>query len=576
MVQEFDILSKKKKNRTLTKMNSIDRLITRAMLQVLSRKIEPSFSQYSFGFRSALGVLDAVKFSSAQIEKGYSYVIDIDVNNCFDNIDHGRLKKILSQWIFNEKTLLLIMRYLNCKVVREYEIVPKIRGLIQGSPLSPLFCNLYFDSFDRFAAEKGFCFCRYADDIKLFAKSYEEGLNIYKIVAEYIEKELKFTINQGKSGVFFAIDRIYLGYKLFKKSDGSVEIVRIEMKTKSQYRNWRTSSIKTDDHNYHITGDGILTKADYTILFENTEKKMYLPIECTESLSVHSSVTFSSEFFSFANEKRLSVNIFDKYGNYVGMFVPSRSEKSSKVLLKQVEIYINEAKRLEMAKAILLAALHNMRENIRYYRRIGTQFDEDIAIITDRMTEVKTCPGINELMLIEARVRERYYNCFNRIMSDDNFDFVKRTKRPPLNALNAMISFGNTILYNRLATEIRKTNLDIRIGFLHALLRRSESLNLDIAELFKPVIVDRVIFTLVNRHVLDEDLHFEPWENGGIYLNKVGNGIFLTELEYKLRQKQKIDGKYYSYEGIMRHELTKLVKFLEGSANEYKPYKYFR
>lgn len=91
------------------------------------------------------------------------------------------------------------------------------------------------------------------------------------------------------------------------------------------------------------------------------------------------------------------------------------------------------------------------------------------------------------MMMLEAQARQKYYGCFNSILEGKQFYFDKRTRRPPQDPLNAMISFGNTLLYQRIANEINRTSLDIRIGIVHAAGNRPESLNLDLADLFKPI-----------------------------------------------------------------------------------------
>lgn len=107
-------------------------------------------------------------------------------------------------------------------------------------------------------------------------------------------------------------------------------------------------------------------------------------------------------------------------------------------------------------------------------------------------------------------------------MEDEDFLFEKRTKRPPKDALNSMISFGNTLLYNQFLQFIWKTPLEPRIGMVHATNRRAHSLNLDFADIFKPIIVDRVIFTLINCKQIRLEEHFEKTEEGGVYLSKAG------------------------------------------------------
>lgn len=175
-------------------------------------------------------------------------------------------------------------------------------------------------------------------------------------------------------------------------------------------------------------------------------------------------------------------------------------------------------------------------------------------------------------MALEARARQKYYQCFNVIMTASGFSFKRRSKRPPEDPLNAMISFGNTLLYQRFANEINRTSLDIRIGVVHATNNRPESLNLDLADLFKPIIVDRTIFTLVNRKMLD--IHdFVEVENNGVYLSKNGKRLFLQEFERKIYQKIKYNGMERTYDFIMKNEVQKLKKFIE-QGEVYKPYKY--
>ena len=153
--------------------------------------------------------------------------------------------------------------------------------------------------------------------------------------------------------------------------------------------------------------------------------------------------------------------------------------------------------------------------------------------------------------------------------------YEKRSRRPPRNEVNAMISFGNTLLHSHLATEIGKTALDVRVGFLHATNARLESLNLDVAELFRPLIVDRTVFALVNRRQLRPALHFQTMDNGGVYLTAEGKRLFLTEYYDKLHARVKVDGVSRSYAEIMREEVRKLVRHFR-LGEPYKPFKQLR
>lgn len=181
---------------------------------------------------------------------------------------------------------------------------------------------------------------------------------------------------------------------------------------------------------------------------------------------------------------------------------------------------------------------------------------------------------LDNLMLIEARAKQKYYAAFNGILESEGFAFIKRTKRPPQDPLNAMISFGNTLLYNLILQLLWKTSLDPRIGIVHAANKRNHSLNLDFADLFKPLVVDRVIFTLINCKMIKSDEHFREVENGGIYLSEAGKGIFIKKFEEKLSSVLVVRNKSCTYRKLIENELRLYQQYVLKDT-KYKPYKYY-
>lgn len=170
---------------------------------------------------------------------------------------------------------------------------------------------------------------------------------------------------------------------------------------------------------------------------------------------------------------------------------------------------------------------------LNYYLRRGKALENVIERIQKLKVKLDDCNDTDELMAIEGNIREYYYKSFNMILDNEHFIFEGRSKRPPLDRLNALISFGNSLLYTYVLSEIYKTHLDPRIGFLHATNFRRFTLNLDVAENFKPIIVDRVIFTLVNKGIIKAS-HFENLIKG-IVLNEKGKKLFIEEMENKLQ-----------------------------------------
>ncbi|MDL2324178.1 type I-B CRISPR-associated endonuclease Cas1b [Ruminococcaceae bacterium OttesenSCG-928-A16] len=577
LVQEVELVSPKGKIRTISKLTSVDRLILRAMHQVMYACFSPVFSEFSHAYQEKKGIITAVRQAANYVEAGYAYTVDIDIESYFDNVVHYKMGEQLAKYGLDNVTNGLIQRFLACKVVRDFEVVPKEKGLVQGSPLSPLLSNLYLHEADLFFQNKGWKFCRYADDIKLFAKTFEEGLEKFNCTKQFMEKELLLQLHPQKSGVFPAIERTYLGYCFHLFSNGRIEIKKKNNKNKMNIYNWRASAIQKVGGEYHLVADGILTRKDYNLLFENTEKKMHIPVNSAECLNLYSNITFGSDFFHFAAQNNIQLNLYNKHGEFAGTFIPKHLSASSSLTTQQALTYADKEKRLAIAKQFALAAAHNIRENIKYYiRRSNSELLRcSIEEITAMLQEEKEADSVPQLMLIEGRVRGTYYNCLNDILPNEDFLFVKRTKRPPKDPINSLISFGNTLLYRRVAKEIYKSRLDIRIGFLHAANRRYESLNLDISEIFRPVIVERTIFALINKHMLSEKSHFELLDNGAVFLTNEGKKIFITEFEEKLmcRLKQK-GGSTASYGELIKVEIQKLTRYFD-KGEPYKAYKYF-
>lgn len=337
---------------------------------------------------------------------------------------------------------------------------------------------------------------------------------------------------------------------------------------------WRKNRIRSVNRDFTIVNDGILCREDYNILFENGTGKRYIPRETTGIINVYSDVVFSSNFFKFMDQSGIRVNLFDKYGRFTGMFMASENPGTGKTLLKQASLYMDTEKRREIAGEIESAAIYNIRANLKYYdRRKNADLRLEIKEMDNIINFIEKAKSINAMMLLEAKARKIYYGAFNRIMNKEGFEFKERTRRPPMDPVNALISFGNCCLYGRIASEIVKTSLDIRIGFIHATGDRSMSLNLDIAEIFKPVIVDRTIFTVVNKGMLDVSLHFRrDDETGGVYLNREGREIFLRELETKLNLSREFEGKKMTYTSRIKAEIGKLNKTVSSGC----VYKAFR
>ncbi len=223
------------------------------------------------------------------------------------------------------------------------------------------------------------------------------------------------------------------------------------------------------------------------------------------------------------------LHIFNYYGFYSGSFYPRDFSNSGRLLVKQVEHYIYHDLRIELAKKFIDSASCNMIQNLNIYKQANADIQIYIDAIRSERLRIEVCPDINELMACEGHIGNAYYSCWDYIIDDEFFKFERRSKRPPQNAINALVSFGNSMLYTFVLSEIYRTQLNPTIGYLHEPSERRFTLALDIAEVFKPVLVDRLIFKLVNKKQIREE-HFSS-ELNFCYLSEEGRKIFVKEFK---------------------------------------------
>ncbi|NOZ24538.1 MAG: type I-B CRISPR-associated endonuclease Cas1 [Nitrospirae bacterium] len=319
--------------------------------------------------------------------------------------------------------------------------------------------------------------------------------------------------------------------------------------------------------NYYITRSGRLKRKDNTLFleFESGDRKV-IPVENVEGLYFLGELDVNTKVLNFLAQQRIPVHVFNYYGYYSGSYYPREHLNSGFLLVNQVEVYRDKEKRLEIAKEIIRSASHNILRNLKYYHNRKAGLEGFISDIESVLPELESADDIMQLMAWEGHVRERYYDSFNLILDTDEV-FTKRTKRPPDNMINALISFGNSLLYATTLGEIYHTQLNPTISFLHEPGNRRFSLSLDISEIFKPVIVDHVIFRLINKKMLDER-DFEKGVNF-CYLSERGRRVFLREYDDRLNTtiKHRKLRRNVSYRRMIRLECYKLEKHITGIEN---------
>jgi len=316
------------------------------------------------------------------------------------------------------------------------------------------------------------------------------------------------------------------------------------------------------NHTRYIFSMGELKRKDNSIMFKNEKGNFYIPIEDTRELYCFNEVSFNTKFLDFISRAGITLHLFNYYGNYSGTFYPKENLISGNLTIKQSYTFMEN--RLTIAKSIVLAIGKNIHEVLYHYYRHGSKelkpyldwLKKEMPNLLDK--ELK----IEQIMFIEGQIWHRFYDSFKHFLPED-FVLNKRVKRPPDNPINALVSFGNTLLYTKTISAIYKTHLNQSISFLHSPREGRFSLSLDLSEAFKPIIVFKTIFDLVGRKQLQVSKHFDKSLNYAL-LNESGKKIFIDAFETRINETfmhKKLKRKV-SYKHCLKLDGYKLIKYI--------------
>ncbi len=323
---------------------------------------------------------------------------------------------------------------------------------------------------------------------------------------------------------------------------------------------------------FYIYNNGDLKRKDNTLRFTSYEgEKRDIPIERISDIYVMSEMSFNTTFLNYISKYGIPIHFFNYYNFYTGSFYPKESNLAGQLLVSQVQHYTEYDKRLLLARKFIQAAADNIYRNLRYYNgrdKDVSEYMKDIDSLRAGLSDVKS---VQEIMGIEGNIRKRYYSAWSIIINQE-IEFDKRVMHPPDNMINSLISFVNSLIYTRTLSEIYHTQLNPTISYLHEPGVRRYSFCLDISEVFKPLIGDRLIFSLLNRKQITENSFTK--ELNYLHLKKEASQLIVSEFENRMKQTimHRELGRQVSYQYLIRLEVYKLIKHLIGE----KEYEGFR
>lgn len=321
---------------------------------------------------------------------------------------------------------------------------------------------------------------------------------------------------------------------------------------------------------FYIYKSGTLKRKDNSICLVTKTGTDYIPVEQVDCIVCFSEVSMNKRFLAMLNTYGIELLFFNYYGSYIGKYVP-KTHKDGKILVHQTMAYTDTKTRVDIAHSFLKGSFMNMLAVLKYYRKKGKDLEECIDYLSTCVKQLYKIDSIETLLLLEARAKKVYYSAFDTILDSKEFVFDHRSVYPPKNEVNAMLSYGYAVLYGTFLAILERSSLEPQISFIHSLSKSDDPLQYDLADVVKPVIVDRVVFRIIRKKQI-KMTHFKYLKNGGCYLNEEGMKLYLKELDALLSSSITLQNRRYSYRSLLNKEVYKLEQYIRGNTQSLKPF----
>jgi CRISPR-associated protein Cas1 len=534
-----------------------DRVVERAIASAVSEMVDQRLSPWSFAFRPGRGVQDAVRALVAIRDEGATHVARFDIADAFGSIDHGRRMVAFDRFIDDDWARELVA-VIVARDLPGIDRSQRLVGIAQGSPLSPLLCNLILDELDDGLLRAGLPAVRYADDLALPAGGAAEANEALRI-AEDLCDGLGFTINDAKTSVAAFADVVeFLGEPISASSPPSdAGLDDAPPRRRTLYLTSRTANVHLRQGQVRsVARDGSLIAS--------------VPVSGVGRLVVVGPMNVSAGLRSHALLHDIDVVFLSRTGSWLGRY---DSGRSGDVLCRiaQYRLSDDEQRRLALARGFVRGKVANQRALLqRYVRRRGAAaLASAIDDLEQSLVAVDSAESRSALMGCEGNAARTYLTAFARLLPD-GAGFNGRNRRPPKDPVNAALSFGYTLLTGEAHAACATTGLDAAVGILHDLRSSRPSLALDLVEEFRPMIVDSVVLSLFRRGRLDE-AHFRRGDGAAVLLNDAGRRVLIDAYETRMltRVHSTTRGQRVTYRDMMRDQASALRRIITEGRHEY-------
>ena len=266
-----------------------------------------------------------------------------------------------------------------------------------------------------------------------------------------------------------------------------------------------------------------------------------IPFETLESINVFGNAQISTQCIQKCLVKGIPISYYSRGGSYFGRLHSTGHVKVERQRIQAALLHSELA--LALSKKIIISKIHNQIIVLkRYARSKCVDLSDECRAVKEMQNHIETCKTIPQIMGYEGNAARIYFKCLGMLV-EPAFSFEKRSRRPPKDAFNSMLSLGYSILMNEIYGKIENRGLHPYFGFLHEDRENHPTLASDLMEEWRAVIVDSLVMSLVNGHEIKSEHFMKSTDDSGVYLTKEGMSIFIQKIEKKLRQ----DMKYLEY-----------------------------
>lgn len=560
-----------------------DRVAMHAFAEVAYPLFESLFHPCSYAFRKKIGIYDALNKIVAYRNRGLRHVFHADIFHFFERVDHAILREKLEPILLNDLVSIeLIYAWIQAPIINESGSKPNAIGLPQGLPISPLLANYYLTPFDRTLIESGWKLVRYADDFVICTDSRcnaEEARRDATNVLSYLNLEL----GEDKTGVysfeegFSFLGAKFLGDEVLPAFPHPYEadyipppprMRKIEHIPLQYAPVFRTLYIQEQGSKLGCHGERF-------VVTRSTKTLIDLSYHNVEQIFIFGRVQITAAAMSFCLVHKIPVYLFSGKGSYYGAL---RTVPGDSVFLrkKQYEASQNLETVRRFAQSIVKGKIQNYKNFLqRYFRNHpifqSHKYTDEFNRLEARLEEAGSTDSIRG---IEGAATSAYYQGLSKIVQTP-FYFHGRTRRPPTDPVNGMMSFGYTMLYYNLFSYICARNLDPDLGLFHCIEPGHHSLSSDLVEEFRAPIVDSLVVSICNNRILSpEDFFFGEGVPQPCLMTDGARKTYIHQFEEKMAGtvSHPDSSEPVPWRRCLDLQVMRVRRFIEGTVERYEPY----